>query len=105
MATFLLVHRHPQNYTGSNETVAAWIAWFKELGANLEDLGNPVFERTTVGNCSADAQLGGYTLVTADDLEAAVAVANRCPIIHEGGGVEVGKLTSVPGRHHPAREF
>jgi hypothetical protein len=37
--------------------------------------------------------LGGYTLVTADDLEAAVALAKGHPLLRQGGGVEVGELT------------
>jgi hypothetical protein len=49
--------------------------------------------------------LGGYTLVTADDFVEAVELANGCSIVEEGGGVEVGLLTAVPGRRHPARTF
>lgn len=32
-------------------------------------------------------------MVTADDLEAAVALAKDHPLLHQGGGVEVGQLT------------
>jgi hypothetical protein len=92
-STFVLVHRAPHNYTGSPEAMAAWNAWFEHLGANLVDRGNPVFERRTVGNCGAETALGGYTLITAADLEAAIALARGCPIVEEGGGVEVGELT------------
>jgi hypothetical protein len=49
--------------------------------------------------------LDGYTLVTAGDFAAAVELAKGCPIVEEGGGVEVGLLTPVPGREHPARIF
>jgi hypothetical protein len=105
MAMFLLVHRHPHNYRGSADTVAAWEAWFKALGDNLVDLGNPVFERSVLGKYGADAPLGGYTLVEADDLDAALELARECPILADGGGVEVGELTPVPGREHPARVF
>ena len=31
--------------------------------------------------------------MTADDLEAAVALAKGCPFLEDGGGVEVGALT------------
>jgi hypothetical protein len=69
------------------------------------DRGNPAFERSTLGNCGADTPLGGYTLVTADDLAAAVVLAEGCPLLQEGGGVEIGELVPVPGRQHPARVF
>lgn len=105
MNIYLLVHRHPDNYIGSPDVPSAWEAWFQKLGANLVDLGNPVFERTAVGTCGTPLPLGGYTLVSADNLEAAIELAKGCPILSEGGGVEVGVLTSVPGREHPARTF
>ena len=95
MATFLMTNRAPKNYTGSPEAMAAWTAWFEGLGAHLADRGNPVFERCTLGNCGPDTQLGGYTLLIADDLEAALALAAGCPLLAEGGGVEVGKLTEL----------
>jgi len=105
MNTYLLVHRHPENYIGTAATAAAWEAWFNQLGSQLVDLGNPVFERTPVGMCGTPLPLGGYTLVAANDLAEAVEFAKGCPIIGEGGGVEVGLLTPVPGREHPARIF
>jgi hypothetical protein len=30
-------------------------------------------------------------------------LADSCPIVTSGGGFEVGELTAVPGRYHPAR--
>ena len=39
------------------------------------------------------ARLSGFSLVTADDLEAAVAMASQCPALDQGGGVEVGVIT------------
>jgi hypothetical protein len=105
MKTYLLVHRHPENYIGTAGTVAAWETWFAQLGSHLVDLGNPVFERTPVGTCGTPLPLGGYTLITANDLAEALELANGCPIVEDGGGVEVGLLTPVPGRAHPARIF
>jgi hypothetical protein len=52
-----------------------------------------VFVRKTLGNCDAETALGGYSLIKADDLQAAVALAEGCPVLNEGGGVEVGELT------------
>jgi hypothetical protein len=59
------------------------------MGANLVDRGNPVFESSTLGNCATDTVLGGYSLVTADDLEAAVALAKGCPALEEGPAASV----------------
>jgi fermentation-respiration switch protein FrsA (DUF1100 family) len=105
MAEFVFSYRAPSGYRGSAETEAAWEAWFDALGPHLEDRGNPVFLRGGVGNCAYDTGLGGYSLISADNLDAAVALAKGCPILAAHGGVEVGELVPVPGRHHPARDF
>jgi hypothetical protein len=97
MNTYLLVHRHPENYLGTADTAGAWETWFTQLGSHLVDLGNPVFERTPVGTCGTPLPLGGYTLVTANHFAEAAELAKDCPIVQEGGGVEVGLLTPVPG--------
>ncbi|MCW2939622.1 MAG: hypothetical protein JWN00_2607 [Actinomycetia bacterium] len=94
MSTFLFSYRMPKNYRpGSADTMAAWNAWFDSMGTNLVDRGNPVFESDTLGNCGADTTLGGYSLITADDLAAAVALAKGCPGLQDAGGVEVGVIT------------
>jgi hypothetical protein len=58
--------------------------------------GHPVFDRRALGDVSAGTQLGGYTLVEADDLEDAVELAKGCPSVQFGGGVQVGELGPVP---------
>jgi hypothetical protein len=61
------------------------------------DVGNPIFSREAVGDCSsAKTVLGGYSIVEADSLEDAVELASRCPgIEHYRGGVEVGEITQL----------
>jgi YCII-related domain len=93
MATFVIVNRAPKQYTPSADALAAFNAWFEQLGANLVDRGNPVFDSRALGNTGADTTLGGYTLIHADDLEAAIALAKGHPLLQQGGGVEVGELT------------
>ena len=96
MTTFLFSYRMPEDYTpGRGDAVAAWNAWFEEMGASLVDRGNPVFESAALGNCGAGTTPGGYSLVTADDLEEAVALAKGCPALAEGAGVEVGVITEL----------
>ena len=103
MSKFLFAYRVPADYTpGSPGVTAAWRGWFEELGRRVVDRGNPVFDRTTVGNCGADTALGGYSLVEADDLESAVVLAEGCPGLHPHGGVEVGEITTL--NREPATE-
>lgn len=106
MDTYLFVHRQPHGYSGSPGAAAAWEAWFRELGEALVDKGNAVLgNRSVTGNAGTVLALGGYTIVSAADLEAATRLAGGCPIVQEGGAVEVGQLSPVPGRQHPARTF
>jgi hypothetical protein len=94
MSTYLFSYRtSPEPTPATPEAMAAWQAWFQDLGAGIVDPGNPVFSRRNVGNCDADTVLGGYTMVSADDLESAVAMTKGCPVLETGGGVEVGELT------------
>jgi hypothetical protein len=41
-------------------------------------------------------RIGGYLAVTADDLDAALAVAKGCPSVGLGGGIEVGRIAVPP---------
>jgi hypothetical protein len=100
MATFLFSYRVPADYTpGDADQIEPWLAWFESMGASVVDRGNPIFESTTLGTAGtagADTKLGGYSLVSADDLEAAVALAKGCPALDiDGGGVEVGAITII----------
>jgi hypothetical protein len=67
-----------------------------------------VFTSCTVGNCGADTDLGGYSIVVADDLDAAMALIKGCPAVGDGGGVEVGEVTNTrtqpPPGHRRAPE-
>jgi hypothetical protein len=74
--------------------MAAWEAWFGTLGAAIVDGGNPFGGTTGVASDGAvtdggSSGLGGYSIVNADDLDAAVAMAKGCPILANGGRVEV----------------
>ena len=98
MTTFLFCYRMPVDYTpGRPGAVEAWRDYFDGLGSRLVDPGNPVFSAgTTVGKGESDRfRLGGYSLVSADDLAAAITLAEKCPAVEAGGGVEVGLLAEV----------
>lgn len=98
MPTFVFTYRRAADYTRTPQTLAAWNAWFGSMGDRLADQGKPVAAHTVLGNCSADStEPGGYSIVRADDLEAATALAKGCPHLVHGGGVEVGELAEVSG--------
>jgi hypothetical protein len=98
MTSFIFSYRSPKGYVpGSEDALDAWYGWFDDMGEALVEHGKPVFERSAVGTCGSDETvLGGYSVVQANDLESALAIAKGCPLIGHGGGVEVGELTELP---------
>ena len=95
MPKYVFAYRIQEGDSGSPDAMAQWMAWFEELGSAVVDAGNPVFSRSTLGNTGSGSALGGYSLITADDLEAAVTLAKGCPALAAGGGVEVGELAEM----------
>ena len=96
MPTYFLTHHFPKDFQGSPETASAATAWFASMGTNLVGRGgNPTVEPPRLGNCGSEQAQLAYTLLSADDLEAAVAVAQAWPLLARGGGVEVRELTLV----------
>ena len=97
MPDFVFTYRNPVGYTPTPETRAAWAAWFDGMGQQLADLGKPAVARAALGNCGADrTELGGYSVIQADDLESAMTIAKGCPHLNRNGGVEIGQLAEIP---------
>jgi hypothetical protein len=95
MPSYLLSFRTPTDYTSTPDTRAAWNEFFQAIAIHLEDIGNPIFIRQTVGDTGSDTVLGGYSLINADTLEQAHQLAASCPLTELGGGVEIGELTPL----------
>jgi hypothetical protein len=95
MSTYVFAYRTPTGYQGTPDTMEEWMSWMQEIGGAIVDRGNPIFDRSTLGSTGNGTVLGGYSLIKADDLESAVALAKGCPALRHGGGVEVGELTAM----------
>jgi hypothetical protein len=94
MPTYLFAYRTPKDFAPSTDQAGAWMSWFGELGPDVvADIGNPTFTRESVGAPAGETDLGGYSLLTADSLTDALAIAQGCPAVAAGGGVEVGEIT------------
>jgi hypothetical protein len=78
-----------------------WTAWFGKLGeeGNLKDWGAPLQregKRIAAGGSITDGPftegkevVGGYSIIKANDLAHAAQLAQTCPMIVDGGSVEV----------------
>ena len=97
MPTFLFSYRVPRDYQPGAETGRAWQAWFESLGSSRIDTGYGVVATRALGNLDAQTRLGGYSLVTAEDIDGAAALASGCPALRLGGGVEIGAVREFTG--------
>jgi len=106
MNTYLLVHRHPHNYTGTPEAPPPGRRG-SESSVTLSSIRATPSSATVASPAKPElsSPSGGYTIVSAANLEEATKLASGCPILPEGGAVAVGMLSPVPGRQHPARTF
>lgn len=96
MANFVLLYqggKMPESPEEGARVMQAWTAWFSQLGDALVDGGNPASGARTVasnGSVSNDSAFpSGYSIIKADSLDAAVALAKGCPVLQGGASVQV----------------
>ena len=78
------------------EEEGRWPTWFEQIKDSIADFGNRVGQVREVGGGQARSDaLSGYILISADNLDGAAAVAGGCPILEQGGSVEVGDIVEA----------
>jgi hypothetical protein len=103
MASYLLVYhggQMPETEAEQKAVMDAWTNWFGKLGGALVDGGNPVSQTKTVsaGGSVSDGAANhatGYSIIKADNIDAAVALARGCPVLAGGASVEVAETFAV----------
>ena len=87
----------PETEEAGQKAMAAWGQWFESMGSAVVDGGNPVGQSTTVHSDGSVVQdcgsnpATGYGVFEASDLEAAIKLAKGCPILADGGSVELAE--------------
>jgi hypothetical protein len=100
MPKFLFVYHGgttPETPEDGEKVMAQWMAWIGGAGAAMIDPGNPVgMSKTVTSDGVADNgganPASGHAMVEVADMDAAVAIAKGCPIIADGGSVEVAQV-------------
>jgi len=104
MANYVLVYQGmggmPETEEEQAAVMAAWGAWYQGLGAAVVDAGNPFGPSATISPDGAVAESGtsgltGYTILSADSLDAATVMAKDCPVLADGINVEVYETFEV----------
>jgi hypothetical protein len=98
MTNFVLVYTGgmmPETEVDQATVMAAWTAWYERLGEAIVDGGNPfgasknlTAQGVSDGPFSSPAATG-YTIISADSLDAAVSKVKDHPHIKFGGQVSV----------------
>jgi hypothetical protein len=101
---YLLVYhggQMPETPEEGAKVMETWNAWFATLGDAVVDGGNPVSQVQTIGNNGTVSNgalnpASGYSVIKADSLDAAVALAKGCPILNGGlGSIEVAETIAM----------
>ena len=104
MAKYLLVYTgdatQPTTEEEGKAVMDAWWGWFSGLGDAVVDPGNPIGPSAAItadGTVSSGAPSGvsGYSVISAETLDAASEVAKSCPHLAAGGVVEVYETLDV----------
>jgi len=88
--------KYPENPEEGARIMARWEAWMGGLGEALVNPGNPLGKAKTVSSTGVSDgggsnPLTGFSIVAADDMDAALAMAGGCPHLDFGGTIEVAE--------------
>jgi hypothetical protein len=86
----------PESEAEQAVVMQAWGKWMEALGPNLADGGNPftpmaktISSDGSVSDGPVGTMASGYSLIKADSLDAAVKMAQGCPVLQGGAKISV----------------
>jgi hypothetical protein len=107
MANYVLLYTGggmPETAEDQAAILKEWEVWYGKLGAATVDGGNPftpAVKNIAPGGQVSDGPVGtmatGYSIIRADPLDAAVALAQGCPILKGGGQITVYETFNAMG--------
>lgn len=104
MADYLLLYsggKMPETEQEQAQVMKAWTDWFGTLGGALKDGGNPFTQAAKTiksdGSVSdgAAGSASGYSVIQADSIDEATALAKDCPVLMGGASVSVYETFEV----------
>ncbi len=84
----------PESEEEQARVMKAWTDWYGKLGSALVDGGNPASQTREIAADGAVTQVNGgaptgYSIIKADDIDSAVALAKGCPVLQGGASLQV----------------
>jgi len=92
----------PPNPEQMEAVMGQWNAWAAKVGDRMVDFGTPLAggtRVTTEGTSPSTREVVGYSILEADDFDAALELAQNHPHLNMPGGceIEVHEAQAIPG--------
>ena len=100
MPTYLISYHGaggpPSSPEARDQMMAAFQAWVASVGDHMIDPGAPLGPSKTVSpegvsDGAPAGHIGGYSVIKADDLDAAVGLVKSHPFVSRGGSLQVSE--------------
>jgi len=108
MAQFMIVYKgdatdmSEMTQVEMQAVMAKWAEWMQGVGSALTDVGNPFGSSSSIvddGSSGTAVPLTGYSIVEADNMDGARALADNHPFLSEDKGdyaIDLYELMPVP---------
>jgi hypothetical protein len=87
----------PKSEAEGKAMMDAWMAYFAKIGPSIVDGGAPFATGAKLLGAGGPSHATGYSIVSAESLDAALKLTDGHPHIAHGGGVEVFECVKMPG--------
>ena len=92
--------KKPETPEEGAKHMAKWKAWVDGLGDAVVNPGTPLGKSKTVSSAGVSDDGGsnpmsGFSIVTADSMDAALEMAKKCPFLEFGGTLEVAEVMEM----------
>jgi len=104
MANYIIAYhggRKPESPEEGAKHMADWKTWLAVLGDAVVNPGTPlgksrIVSADSVSDDGGDNPMSGFSVVEADSMDAALAMAKTCPFLDMGGTLEVAEMMKMP---------
>ena len=105
MARYIITYLggdQPSSPEEGQQHFAKYKEWLSSLGDSAVSPANPFKDTHTVNSdgsvtTGSTTSMSGYTIIEADSMDSALAIAKACPFLDIGGSLEVSELMQMPG--------
>lgn len=92
--------KKPESPEQGAEQMAKWKDWLAGLGEAVVNPGTPLMKNrivssTGVSEDGGSNSISGYSVVTAENMDAALEMARICPFLETGGTLEVAEMMEM----------